>query len=70
MEDLPLNRTATLVPAFAVKDLPLGRKYMMMMINLVFVDIKTALDGDLHIQVSKLKPILLSNRMSEKLLLT
>ena len=24
MEDLPLDRTATLVPAFAVKDLPLG----------------------------------------------
>ena len=25
MKDLPLDRTATLVPAFAAKDLPLGR---------------------------------------------
>ena len=25
MEDLPLGRTATLVPEFAVEDLPLGR---------------------------------------------
>ena len=32
MEDLPLGRIAALVPAFAVKDLPLGRKLMMMII--------------------------------------
>ena len=31
VKDLPLDRTATLVPAFAVKDLPLGRTLMMMM---------------------------------------
>ena len=28
MEDLPLRRTAALVPEFAVKDLPLGRTLM------------------------------------------
>ena len=32
MEDLPLGRIAALVPEFAVKDLPLGRTLMMMMI--------------------------------------
>ena len=31
MEDLPLGRTAALVPELAVKDLPLGRTLMMMM---------------------------------------
>ena len=31
MEDLPLGRIAALVPEFAVKDLPLGRILMMMM---------------------------------------
>ena len=31
MEDLPLGRTAALVPEFAVKDLPLGKTLMMMM---------------------------------------
>ena len=31
MEDLPLDRIAALVPEFAVKDLPLGRTLMMMM---------------------------------------
>ena len=31
MEHLPLGRIATLVPDFAVKDLPLGRTLMMMM---------------------------------------
>ena len=31
MEDLPLGRIAALVPEFAVKDLPLGRTLMMMM---------------------------------------
>ena len=30
MEDLALGRIATLVPEFAVKDLPLGRTLMMM----------------------------------------
>ena len=30
MQDLPLGRIATLVPEFAVKDLPLGRTLMMM----------------------------------------
>ena len=32
MEDLPLGRTAALVPEFAVKDLPLGRTLIMMKI--------------------------------------
>ena len=32
MEDLPLGRIAAMVPEFAVKDLPLGRTLMMMMI--------------------------------------
>ena len=32
MEDLPLGRIAVLVPEFAVKDLPLGRTLMMVMI--------------------------------------
>ena len=32
MEDLPLGRIAALVSEFAVKDLPLGRTMMMMMI--------------------------------------
>ena len=31
MEDLPLGRIAALVPEFAVKDLPLGRTLMMIM---------------------------------------
>ena len=31
MEDLPLGRTAALVPEFAVKDLPLDRTLMTMM---------------------------------------
>ena len=29
MEDLPLGKTAALVPEFALKDLPLGRTLMM-----------------------------------------
>ena len=33
MEDLPLGRIAALVPEFAVKDLPLGRTIIMMMIS-------------------------------------
>ena len=33
MEDLPLGRIAALVPKFAVKNLPLGRTLMMMMMN-------------------------------------
>ena len=32
MEDLPLGIIAALVPEFAVKDLPLGRTLMMVMI--------------------------------------
>ena len=32
MEDLPLGRITALVPEFAVKDMPLGRTLMMMMI--------------------------------------
>ena len=35
MEDLPLDRIAALVPEFAVKDLPLDRTLMMMMIGLI-----------------------------------
>ena len=31
MEELPLGRIAALVPDFTVKDLPLGRTLMMMM---------------------------------------
>ena len=31
MEDLPLGRITALVPDFAVKDLPLGRTLIMMM---------------------------------------
>ena len=31
MEDLPLDRIAALVPEIAVRDLPLGRKLLMMM---------------------------------------
>ena len=34
MEDLPLGKIAALVPEFAVKDLPLGRTLMMMMMIL------------------------------------
>ena len=34
MEDLPLRRFAALVPELAVKDLPLGRTLMMMMITI------------------------------------
>ena len=34
MEDLPLGRIAALVPEFAVKDLPLGRTLMMIMMIL------------------------------------
>ena len=34
MENLPLGRIAALVPEFPVKDLPLGRTKMMMMISL------------------------------------
>ena len=34
MEDLPLGRIAALVPELAVKDLPLGRTLMMMMMML------------------------------------
>ena len=36
MEDLNLGRIAALVPEFAVKDLPLGRTLMMMMIRTIF----------------------------------
>ena len=35
MEELPLGRIATLVPEFAVKDLPLGRTLMMMMMMMI-----------------------------------
>ena len=35
MEDLPLGRIAALVPEFAVKDLPLGRTLMIMIINVI-----------------------------------
>ena len=34
MEDLPLGRIAALVPEYTVKDLPLGRTLMMMMIDI------------------------------------
>ena len=36
MEDLPLGRIEALVPEFAVRDLPLGRTLMMMMIIIMF----------------------------------
>ena len=36
MEDLPLSRIAALLPEFAVKDLPLGRTLMVMIIIRVF----------------------------------
>ena len=39
MEDLPLGRIAALVPEFAVKDLPLGRKLMMMMMTMMMINI-------------------------------
>ena len=35
MEHLPLGRIAALVPEFAVKDLPLGRTLMLMMMILI-----------------------------------
>ena len=38
MEDLPLGRIAALVPELAVKDLPLGRKLMMMMTMKRFIE--------------------------------
>ena len=38
MEDLPLGRITALVPEFAVKDLPLGRTLMMMMIQVLKVE--------------------------------
>ena len=36
MEDLPLGRIAALVPEFAVKDLPLGRTLMMMIMMMIY----------------------------------
>ena len=33
MEDLPLGRIVALVPEFAVEDVPLGRKLMMMILR-------------------------------------
>ena len=41
MKDLPLGRIAALAPEFAVKDLPLGRTPMMMMI----MDLKRKMNG-------------------------
>ena len=35
MEDLPLGRTAALVPELAVKDLPLGKTLMAMMMMMM-----------------------------------
>ena len=35
MEDVPLGRIAALVPVFAVKDLPLGRTLMKMILRMV-----------------------------------
>ena len=43
MEDLPLGRIAALVPAFAVKDLPLGRTLMMMMMYIQYKVLKIKL---------------------------
>ena len=37
MEDLSLCRIAALVPEFAVKDLPLGRKLMMVMMMMMMM---------------------------------
>ena len=39
MKDLPLGRIAALVPEFAVKDLPLGRTLMMMM--MIYIGLST-----------------------------
>ena len=39
MEDLPLGRIAALVPEFALKDLPLGRTLMMMMMMVGSVNV-------------------------------
>ena len=37
MEDLPLGRTAALVPELAVKDLPLGKTLMAMMMMMMMM---------------------------------
>ena len=42
MEDLTLDRIATLVPEFAMKDLSLGRTLMMMMMMIYTYIIKTS----------------------------
>ena len=41
MEDLPFGRIAAMVPEFAVKDLPLGRTLMMMILPVVFYGCET-----------------------------
>ena len=38
MEDLPLGRIAALVPEFAVKDLPLDRTLMMIMMMIIHTE--------------------------------
>ena len=48
MEDLPLGRIAALVPEFAVKDLPLGRTLMMMMMMIHLYLCLFTLHGELH----------------------
>ena len=45
MEDLPLGRIAALVPEFAVKDMPLGRTLMMMMM-MIMIYAKTHMRRD------------------------
>ena len=42
MEDLPLGRIAALVPEFAVKDLPLGRTLMTMMMISKFLPLSSS----------------------------
>ena len=37
MEDLPLDRTAILVPAFAVKTLSLGRQIIIIIIVIIII---------------------------------
>ena len=53
MEDLPLGRIAVLVPEFAVKDLPLGRTLMMMMIGPIGLHVVKSLQKNVECFTSK-----------------
>ena len=61
-EDLPLGRISALVPEFAVKELPLGRTLMMMMIWYIRSELRNL---DLHFH--SLLPCRNLNRFSLKL---